>query len=158
MLKQKILNYLINLGYSRESIINRLEMIKIEKKDTTKEMDKIYDKLCKKYQDQELKYKLATIENNGIPPKIEVEKKEEPKDIKEEIKENKEESQKELIKEDITSTTEIKEENKENKEEIQENKNNETEEIKIENKEDNQKPSEENQKVEEEHAENEVNK
>ena len=107
---------------------------------------------------QELKYKLATIENNGIPPKIEVEKKEEPKDIKEEIKENKEESQKELIKEDIASTTEIKEENKENKEEIQENKNNETEEIKIENKEDNQKPSEENQKVEEEHAENEVNK
>ena len=107
---------------------------------------------------QELKYKLATIENNGIPPKIEVEKKEEPKDIKEEIKENKEESQKELIKEDIASTTEIKEENKENKEEIQENKNNETEEIKIENKEDNQKPSEENQKVEEEHEENEVNK
>lgn len=60
MLKQKILNYLINLGYSRESIINRLEMIKIEKKDTTKEMDKIYDKLCKKYQDQELKYKLKS--------------------------------------------------------------------------------------------------
>ena len=107
---------------------------------------------------QELKYKLATIENNGIPPKIEEEKKEEKKDIKEEIKENKEESQKELIKEDIPSTTEKKEENKEIKEEIQENKNNETEEIKIENKIDSQKPSEENQKVEEEHVENEVNK
>ena len=112
---------------------------------------------------QELKYKLATIENNGIPPKIEEEKKEEKKEekeeeIKEEIQEIKEESQKELIKEEVTSTTENKEENIENKEEIQENKNNETEEIKAENKEDEQKPSEESPKVEEQHFENEVNK
>ena len=39
---------------------------------------------------KELKYKLATIENNGIPPKIEEEKKEEIKKIKEEAKETNE--------------------------------------------------------------------
>ena len=112
---------------------------------------------------QELKYKLATIENNGIPPKIEEEKKEEIKEekkeeIKEEIKEDIKEINEEPQKEEVTSTTENKEENKENKEEIQENKNNETEDIKEENKEDNQKPSEENPKVEEQHVENDVNK
>ena len=58
ILKQKILTYLINLGYSREDIINRLENIKIENKDTTKEMEKIYNKLIKKYKDKELIYKL----------------------------------------------------------------------------------------------------
>ena len=54
MLKQKIIIYLTNLGYSREDIINRLENIKIETKDTTKEMEKIYNKLSKKYNDKEL--------------------------------------------------------------------------------------------------------
>lgn len=58
MLKQKIIIYLTNLGYSREDIINRLENIKIETKDTTKEMEKIYNKLSKKYNDKELIYKL----------------------------------------------------------------------------------------------------
>lgn len=60
LLKQKILTYLINLGYSREDITNRLENIKIETRDTTKEMEKIYDKLNKKYKDKELIYKLKS--------------------------------------------------------------------------------------------------
>lgn len=58
MLKQKIITYLINLGYSREDIIQRLENIKIETQDMTKEIDKIYNKLRKKYKDKELIYKL----------------------------------------------------------------------------------------------------
>ena len=58
MLKQKIMTYLINLGYSRENIIQRLENIKIETQDMTKEIDKIYNKLRKKYKDKELIYKL----------------------------------------------------------------------------------------------------
>ena len=58
MLKQKIIIYLTNLGYSREDIVNRLENIKIETKDTTKEMEKIYNKLSKKYNDKVLIYKL----------------------------------------------------------------------------------------------------
>ena len=60
LLKQKILTYLINLGYSREDITNRLENIKIETRDTTKEMEKIYNKLNKKYKDKELIYKLKS--------------------------------------------------------------------------------------------------
>lgn len=58
ILKQKILIYLINLGYSREDIIDRLDTIKIETKDMTKEIEKIYNKLSKKYSDKELTYKL----------------------------------------------------------------------------------------------------
>ena len=58
ILKQKILTYLINLGYRREDIIERLENTKIETKDMTKEMEKIYIKLNKKYKDNELIYKL----------------------------------------------------------------------------------------------------
>ena len=58
ILKQKILTYLINLGYSREDIIDRLDTIKIETKDMTKEIEKIYNKLSKKYSDKELTYKL----------------------------------------------------------------------------------------------------
>ena len=58
MLKQKILTYLINLGYSREDIISHLDNIKIETQDMTKEIEKIYNKLSKKYKDNELIYKL----------------------------------------------------------------------------------------------------
>ena len=58
ILKQKILTYLINLGYRREDIIERLENTKIETKDMTKEMEKIYNKLNKKYKENELIYKL----------------------------------------------------------------------------------------------------
>ena len=60
ILKQKIITYLVNLGYSREDIINRLEYIKIDVKDMTKEMEKIYSKLSKKYKDKELIYKLKS--------------------------------------------------------------------------------------------------
>ena len=58
MLKQKILTYLINLGYNREDIIDRLENTKIKNQDTTKEIEKLYNKLNKKYKEKELIYKL----------------------------------------------------------------------------------------------------
>lgn len=60
VLKQKILSYLINLGYSREDIISRLDNIKIDNVDMTKEMEKIYNKLIKKYKDKELVFKLKS--------------------------------------------------------------------------------------------------
>ena len=71
----------------------------------------------------EYKYKLATIENNGIPPKKEEDKVEIPKEEKKEIKEDK---------------VEIKEEKKDMKEDKGEIK----EEIKVESKESNQKNEE----------------
>jgi len=58
MQKQKIINYLINLGYDKNMILNRLENIKIENKNADIEMDKIYNKLKLKYKDDELYYKL----------------------------------------------------------------------------------------------------
>ena len=104
---------------------------------------------------KEYKYKLATIENNGVPPKIEEEKMEEKKDAIEEKKEIKEEPNKEEIKQENNEKIEDNQELiKENKEEGQENKNNEKEEIKIEKKEDNNSPIE-NQKVEEQNVKNE---
>ena len=60
MLKQKILSYLINLGYSREDIVSRLDNVKVESKNITKEMDKIYNKLSKKFKDKELMFKLKS--------------------------------------------------------------------------------------------------
>lgn len=58
MLKQKIINYLVNLGYDRIMIIERLENIKIENKNLEREMDKIYNKLKTKYNGDQLIYKL----------------------------------------------------------------------------------------------------
>ena len=123
-----------------------------------------YYELRNKYKElQELKLKLATIENNGIPPKLEQEKKEEIKDesaeqikeekkeeVKEEVNEIKEENKediKEEKKEDNTQKNDIKlEENNKNKEEMEEKK---IEELKVENfKETTNISPVENQKVE----------
>ena len=116
---------------------------------------------------KELKYKLATIENNGIPPKIEEEKKEEVKEIKEEAKETNEEIQKEKVE---PEKEEKIENNEENKDETKEENNNEIkveeqekkdEEIKETNNEESKKeeqsPPLENQKVEEQSVQNGTN-
>ena len=106
----------------------------------------------------EYKYQLATIENNGIPPKIEEIKKAENKEVKEEIKETKEEAKeaKEVIeekKEEIKETKEViekkKEEIKETKEVIEEKKEEikETKEVIEEKKEENQNKENEGEKV-----------
>lgn len=58
MLKQKIITYLINLGYSKSDIIMQLENAKIENQNFEKEMEKVYIKLNKKYQDKDLYLKL----------------------------------------------------------------------------------------------------
>ena len=97
---------------------------------------------------KELKYKLATIENNGIPPKIEEEKKEEVKEIKEEAKETNEEIQKGKTE---PEKEEKIENNEENKIETKEENNNE------ESKKEEQSPPLENQKVEEQNVQNGTN-
>ena len=120
---------------------------------------------------KEYKYKLALIENNGIPPKIE-EKKEEIKEVKEEGKETKEEiketkdenkEKKEDDNKQIIENIEKKEENEnETKKESNENKviseeikNQENIEIKEDKKEENQNPPVENVKVEEQNEKKE---
>ena len=60
ILKQKIITYLINLGYSKSSIINRLNNFNIESKSSEREMDKIYNKLKRKYEGDILHFKLKT--------------------------------------------------------------------------------------------------
>lgn len=58
MLKQKIVNYLINLGYDKAMIIERLNNFKIDNINLDKEMDKIFNKLKNKYSGDELIFKL----------------------------------------------------------------------------------------------------
>ena len=108
---------------------------------------------------KELKYKLATIENNGIPPKIEEEKKEEIKEIKEEAKETNEEIQKEKAEPEKEEKIENNEENNnEIKVEEQEKKDEEIKETNNEeSKKEEQSPPLENQKVEEQSVQNGTN-
>lgn len=58
VLKQKLMTYLINLGYERSMIKSALDNIHINNDVTLKEMEKVYIKLSKKYSDDELYYKL----------------------------------------------------------------------------------------------------
>lgn len=58
VLKQKLLTYLVNLGYESSMIKGALNNIHINNDITFKEMEKIYLKLSKKYSDDELYYKL----------------------------------------------------------------------------------------------------
>lgn len=59
ILKQKILNNLISLGYNREDIINKLDSISIDEKLIyEKEYNKIYNSLSKKYSGYELEQKI----------------------------------------------------------------------------------------------------
>ena len=106
---------------------------------------------------KEYKFKLATIENNGIPPKIEEVKKEENKEVKEE---KKEEIKKEEKEEDNTQKIEKDDKkednnNNENKEVTQEIPNKENEETKVENNQDN--PQVEIPKAEEQNVKSETN-
>ncbi|MDD4035772.1 MAG: RecX family transcriptional regulator [Bacilli bacterium] len=56
MLKNKILGYLINIGYSREQVINYIENIQIDDEESRfkKEYQKLYNKYKSKYKDEEL--------------------------------------------------------------------------------------------------------
>ena len=57
-LKQKITTYLINLGYDREDIYSILDNYKIERPNLKKEMDKVLNRLKKKYSGDKLIYNL----------------------------------------------------------------------------------------------------
>lgn len=59
ILKQKLTNYFINLGYEKSMIDEILNSIKIDNSDSLKkEYEKQYKKLSKKYSGEELKYKI----------------------------------------------------------------------------------------------------
>lgn len=58
ILKQKIINYLVNLGYDKNDVIKRLDLFEINNIDSAKQMDKIFNRLQKKYNGKELLYKL----------------------------------------------------------------------------------------------------
>ena len=59
LLKKKILDYLVNLGYSKEIVISLIDKVSIDEDDIKKkEYDKLYQKLSKKYSGKELEYKL----------------------------------------------------------------------------------------------------
>ena len=59
VLKEKIINYLINLGYERMMIIAYLDTISFDDDDIRKqEYDKLYKKLSLKYEGKELEYKI----------------------------------------------------------------------------------------------------
>ena len=59
ILKQKIREYFINLGYKKDMIEEILSNIKLDNSEALKkEYDKQYNKLSKKYNGEELKYKL----------------------------------------------------------------------------------------------------
>lgn len=57
ILKKKILNYLINLGYDKDFIEGRFYFFNFSNCDKDREMKKIYDKLSLKYCDEKLIYK-----------------------------------------------------------------------------------------------------
>lgn len=58
-MKQKLLNYLINLGYDYDLIIQKLDHMKGDNNlIIKKEYDRLFRKLCKKYEGEELKYQI----------------------------------------------------------------------------------------------------
>lgn len=58
ILKQKLMVYLVNLGYAREDINEALADVHLSNDLINKEMEKMYNKLSKKYDGDELIYKL----------------------------------------------------------------------------------------------------
>ena len=54
ILKQKIINYLVNLGYEKSLIESRMQQFNFVNQNLDKEMDKIYNKLALKYSGNEL--------------------------------------------------------------------------------------------------------
>ncbi len=58
LLKKKVMDYLVNLGYTKELVILLVNKVNIDDDDIMKkEYDKIYKKLSKKYSGKELEYK-----------------------------------------------------------------------------------------------------
>lgn len=58
MLKQKIIIYLVNLGYSKDMVVKRLDRKEIKNPNLKKEMDKVLNKLKKKYDGDKLIFNL----------------------------------------------------------------------------------------------------
>ena len=58
ILKQKLMIYLVNLGYAREDINEVLTNVHLSSDMVNKEIEKIYNKLSRKYDGDELIYKL----------------------------------------------------------------------------------------------------
>lgn len=59
VLRQKLLNYFMNLGYNKNDIINILDSNKFYNNDILmKEYNKLYNKLKFKYSDEELKFRI----------------------------------------------------------------------------------------------------
>lgn len=58
MLKQKIINELINLGYDKNDVLYYLNNVKLDNNIVEKEFNKLYKKLSIKYSDNELKLKI----------------------------------------------------------------------------------------------------
>ena len=59
LLKKKLLDYLVNLGYTKELVIASIADVSFDDEDIKKkEYDKLYKKLSKKYTGKELEYKL----------------------------------------------------------------------------------------------------
>ena len=59
LLKKKLLDYLVNLGYTKECVIASIADVSFDDEDIKKkEYDKLYKKLSKKYTGKELEYKL----------------------------------------------------------------------------------------------------
>ena len=58
-MKQKLLNYLINLGYDYDMILLNLNSIQLDnQKVIQKEYQKLFQRLSKKYQNEELNYQI----------------------------------------------------------------------------------------------------
>lgn len=58
ILKQKTMNYLLNLGYDREMIISRMNYFDFSNKDALSEFEKIFKKLSLKYSGKDLETKV----------------------------------------------------------------------------------------------------
>ena len=60
VLKQKIISYLLNLGYSKSDINRHLDLLNLENGNMENEMEKIYKKYSLKYEGDELYLKLKS--------------------------------------------------------------------------------------------------
>lgn len=59
ILRKKIIDYLVNLGYTKELVISLINRVEIDDEDIKKkEYDKLFNKLSKKYSGKELEYKI----------------------------------------------------------------------------------------------------
>ena len=59
ILRKKTIDYLVNLGYTKELVISLINRVEVDDEDIRKkEYDKLFNKLSKKYSGKELEYKI----------------------------------------------------------------------------------------------------